>query len=218
MQSLSIKVKEGRQLNHSSCLKKKFNWRCCLGSTGVTEPSRDYHPQFLTFDFYLTTHLYNLKEWRQQTWRDVQLKFYQVGRLCQLPSLEMEPCTARKWWEIGYSHKWLICLKIRARNHGINVVLQLGCIAHFPPALWQQRHASFSRDKKFLLKSLYNLEAKHPRDLGRRGGTAIIRKPSYNFRLIWFLFQTSHQPSSHGQMYLPLSSADMEREPRYWDA
>lgn len=36
-------------------------------SMGVTEPSRDYHPQFLTFDFYLTTHLYNLDERRQQT-------------------------------------------------------------------------------------------------------------------------------------------------------
>lgn len=43
---------------------------------------------------------------------------------------------------------------------GLMVVLQLGCIAHFPLALWQQRHASFSRDKKFLLKSLYNLVAK----------------------------------------------------------
>ena len=108
--------------------------------------------------------------------------------------------------------------KYGLRIMGLMLVLQLGCIAHFPLALWQQRHASFSRDKKFLLKSLYNLEAKHPRDLGRRGGTAIIRKPSYNFHLIWFLFQTSHQPSSHGQVYLPLSSADVEREPCYWDA
>lgn len=101
---------------------------------------------------------------------------------------------------------------------GLMLVLQLGCIAHFPLALWQQRHASFSRDKKILLKSLYNLAAKslqkHPRDLGRRGGAAIIRKPSHDFLLILFSFQSSHQPASHGQMYLPLSSGDTEREPR----
>lgn len=103
---------------------------------------------------------------------------------------------------------------------GLMLVLQLGCIAHFPLALWQQRHASFSRDKKkfFLLKSLYNLAAKslqkHPRDLGRRWAAAIIRKPSHNFLLILFSCQSSHQPASHGQMYLPLSSGDTEREPR----
>lgn len=53
--------------------------------------------------------------------------------------------------------------------------LQLGCTALFPPALRQQKPASFSRDKTFLLKSLYNLAAKtlqkRPRDLRRRGGT-----------------------------------------------
>lgn len=152
MQSLSIKVKEGRQLNHSSCLKKKFNWRCRLGSTGVTEPSRDYHPEFLTFDFYLTTHLYNLSEWRQQTWRDVQLKFYQAGRLRQLPSLEMEPCTARKWWETGYSHKWLICLQIRARNHGIYVSAPAGRHCSFPSSSLTTKTCLFLQGQEIFIK------------------------------------------------------------------
>lgn len=68
MQRVFIKVKEGRQLNHSSCFKKKKNQLTMLpGSKDVTEPSRDYYSQFLTFDFYLTTHLYNLNEWKQQT-------------------------------------------------------------------------------------------------------------------------------------------------------
>lgn len=33
---------------------------------GVTEPRRDYHPQLLTFDFYLTIHLYNPNDRRSQ--------------------------------------------------------------------------------------------------------------------------------------------------------
>lgn len=66
MQSLSIKVKKVRQLNHSSwgffVVFFKIQLKMLPRYMGVTEPSRDYHPQFLTFDFYLTTHLYNVAE------------------------------------------------------------------------------------------------------------------------------------------------------------
>ena len=46
--------------------KKKIQLTMLPRSKGVTEPSRDYYSQFLTFDFHLTIHLYNLNEWKQQ--------------------------------------------------------------------------------------------------------------------------------------------------------
>lgn len=143
--------------------------------------------------------------------------------ICSWSSIKLEGYVSCQVWKWGPAQQengerlvtaisnWSVW-KYGLRIMGLMLVLQLGCIAHFPLALWQQRRASFSRDEKFLLKSLYNLTADHPRDLGKRVGAATIRKPSYNLRLIWFLFQTSHRPASHDQMYLPVSSADMERK------
>ena len=102
-------------------------------------------------------------------------------KICSWSSIKLEGYVSCQVWKWGPAQQengerlvtaisnWSVW-KYGLRIMGLMLVLQLGCIAHFPLALWQQRCASFSRDEKFLLKSLYNLAADHPRDLGRRVG------------------------------------------------